>query len=140
MSDQIQSKNTFRLEGKVHAKRKLEYGMSNGVEWHKLEILLSVTSEKHNKVSYFPIIFWNLRAQSADSHINENDYIAVEGQIVTKEYASRRDNSLNYFVNLTGYKYEIITHAEEVNSNINSNNINNAPNIVEENYDDDVPF
>ena len=136
MTDNNTIKNHFRLVGKVHAKRQLEYGMSNGIEWHKLEILLAITPDKQFKTYYYPIIFWNQRAESANTHIKENDFVAIEGQIVTKEYFSKRDNSLNYFINLTAYKYDVIAQAT-TNNNIN----NTAQNIIEDNSDyDEVPF
>jgi len=125
-------KNIFRLEGKVEEMKSLQSGVneSTGKVWHKLEILLSMESEKHHSTYYYPIILWNGTAKKAveEKGLCCGDYISVDGQLVSKEYQSNRDGTTNYFVNPTGYGVAIIEKATTT-----------AP-VIQEEDDDDVPF
>ena len=114
MNNQSPPRNTFRLEGKVHTISPLQVGQkqSTGKEWCKVDILLQLHSDKHNKSYYFPVVLWGGSAKSAVEKkcVGTGDYISVEGVIVSSEYTNR-DGTTYYNNNLTGYGVEIITKA-----------------------------
>ncbi len=114
MDNQVQPKNAFRLEGKVIRKSTLQGGQNanTGREWYKLEIVLAMVSAKHNKTYYYPVHFWGNVAIKTSEKVNMNDYISVEGQVVTKEYRNSRTNEVDYFINLNGYGVEVLQKAD----------------------------
>ena len=133
MSEHDSIKNIFKLEGSVYRISELKSGINinTGKEWSKYEILLCLESGQQNMKYYYPVIFWNGLAKSVSDRLQINDYVIVEGQLVSRDYQNIRDGVTNYFINLTGYKVNVLVPTLPTDDII-TNNVTD--------FEDDVPF